>query len=489
MKPKCALALLLVTCMLTSSCLTACSNANGKHPTNSTGTAPAVSETETIDPRATLDTPELDFGGYIFRVLYIDDPLLFTTFDVDGYNSDPVNDAIYDRNRIIEDELHITFESQTTSIANAPSALSKQVQSGLTGPDAYDLIMQICRDAYSLTLQNLLCDYNRLEYVDTDKDYYFNEVNKQFSIGGRLFFAFGADSLNILALSNCMMFNKKIATEHNIPDLYSEVNNKEWTYDHLFSYCNEVAEDLNGDGSYTLGTDIMGLVGREDYSIPAAWISAGESLISKNEDDMPYYSALGDGRMTTIIQEAITFFSSGICSCYNGSTPYQTFAENKAFMMCGGITHLGNIRDMQDDYGVIPWPMYDRQQGQYYTRLTDGWLNCVPTDCPNTERTSAVLQALAYYSYHTVYDAYYKLALSAKYVRDPESVDMIKLILSNVTVDLGDTVWYADMRGSITQTLAGANGASKVSSTLKRQESIADTRIKKVAEFLSKNQA
>ena len=131
--------------------------------------------------------------------------------------------------------------------------------------------------------------------------------------------------------------------------------------------------------------------------------------------------------------------------------------------------------------------MYDTTQKQYYTRLIDGWINCVPANCEDPERTSAIMQAMAYYSYRTVYDAYYELALQAKYIRDPESVGMLKLILSTLTVDLGDTVWYSSMRSSMTGMLSGPKGASMVTSVLKKQENVAKGQIRKVLKFVEES--
>ena len=481
-------ALLLVLSLLVTCLLASCSDPGETEDPTAVGT---VEEAPTDDPYKTLDVPDdLNFNNYTFRVMTINADGLYTEFDVEGYNSDPVNDAIYERNRIIEQAYHVRFETKQDGYDFTLTEMQKQVKSGVTGDDAYDLIMQICRNAYALTLNGTLCDYERLEYVDIDKEYYFDQVNRQFSIGGRTFFAYGADSLNVLAQANCLLFNKRIANDRSLPDFYEMVNNHEWTYDQMFKLCTDAAQDGDGDGKYKLGDiDTMALIGRCDYCIPNSWIPAGESLISKDEDDMPYYSAVGNERMTVAMQDMLTFMAQPFCDVAGSITLSLDFTKGRSFMMGGGVMHLEDCKDMDDDYGVIPYPMYDKTQGQYYTRLIDGWINCVPANCDDPARTSAIMQAMAYYSYRTVYDAYYELALQAKYVRDPESVDMLKLILSTLTVDLGDTVWYASMRSSMTGTLSGSKGASMVTSVLKKQENVAKGQIRNVTKFVEKSQS
>lgn len=480
------LAALLSLCLVCSAVLTAC----GTGEDNPTDTAASLSEDETkVDPRSTLDLPDdLNFGGYNFSVLYIDEDSLYTMFDVPGLNAEPVNDAIYERNRVIENRFGVKFSCAKDSYDGTYGMMQKQVKSGTSGEDAYDLIMQICRYAYSLTLNGMLCDYSTLEYVDMDKEYYFDSVNKQFSIAGKTFFAYGADSLNVLGQANCLLFNRTIADKRGMPDLYEKVKNMDWTFADMFKCCTDAAEDVNGDGRIKLGKeDIMGLVGRADYSIPNSWIPAGGSLIAKDEEDMPYYAAEGDERMTSAMQDMLSFMSNGCCDVAGNMTLTDYFIKGNAFMECGGVLHLQDCKEMTDDFGVLPWPMYDKTQGEYHSRLIDGWINCVPANCEDPVRTSAIMQALAYYSYGTVYDAYYKTGLQAKYIRDPESVDMIKLILNTLTIDLGDTVWYFSMRSPMTGQLSGTKGPGIVTSVLKKMAGIAKGEIKNVTKFVEKN--
>ncbi len=96
------------------------------------------------------------------------------------------------------------------------------------------------------------------------------------------------------------------------------------------------------------------------------------------------------------------------------------------------------------------------------------------------------MQALAYYSYKTVYDAYYEQALSAKFLRDPESVEMLKLILSTLTVDIGDSIWFDATSTPILQGIAGKKSQVGLGSLFKRYERAAANQIKAATNFLDK---
>ena len=61
-----------------------------------------LGETETeVDPRATLDNPDVDYGGYVFRVCSIASETHYTALDPGKLTGEAVNDAFFERNRKI----------------------------------------------------------------------------------------------------------------------------------------------------------------------------------------------------------------------------------------------------------------------------------------------------------------------------------------------------------------------------------------------------
>ena len=146
-----------------------------------------------------------------------------------------------------------------------------------TGDDGYDLIMLISRNAFSAALRNFLINYERLTYVDTDKEYYFDDINRQFTIGNNTFFAYGSENINVFSLSSALFFNKEIVEERGMGNLYEEARNRTWTFDRLYSLAAEAVNDSNGDGTIRFGEDVLGLIGNYDRTIPCFWVCAGES--------------------------------------------------------------------------------------------------------------------------------------------------------------------------------------------------------------------
>ncbi len=479
-----AFALILVS-MLT---LISCGNTSeSTEPESFAGTV-TVPETvaETEDPDQTLDVPDVNYNGYTFRVFSAKHESLYTMLDVEKITSEPVNDAIYERNRIIEDRFGIKFECEGDAWTNMYGHLSLQVNSGTSGTDGYDLIMLNARDAYKAALNNYLLPYDRLEHVNIEKDYYFRSINDKYRLGEHTFFAFGKDNINVMGFSCGLIYNKKLAEDIHVENLYDTVRNQAWTYDKMFAYAELAVSEDNGDGKFELGVDTLGMIGHFDVSVPAFWISAGEYLVEKDGNNMPVSNMSGNQRLIDIMQESLNHLDSNAYSVLALGEVYNAFKQDKALFLVATIHFLHDLRSMETDYGVLPFPKYDAAQEDYITRSVDGWLHCVPTTCQNTEMTSIIMQALAYYSNQTVYDAYYEQALTSKFMRDSDSVEMVELMLSTLQVDLGDTIWYEQIRGPIVEKMISQGKETGLASLFKSYQRKANSEIKKVESFLDK---
>jgi len=99
--------------------------------------------------------------------------------------------------------------------------------------------------------------------------------------------------------------------------------------------------------------------------------------------------------------------------------------------------YCDQLRDMESDYIILPLPKYDAEQASYYTRSLEPYIQLVLTTCEDTAFTGAVLEMISYEGYKNIVPAYVVETLSYKYQRDTASVDMLDMILSNITVDVG----------------------------------------------------
>lgn len=420
---------------------------------------PEVTEAQTeavTEFRYEPNVPKADFGGEVFRVASCD-PNSFTCilgFDFEEDSADSVESSIYLRNRKIEETYNVKFEHQYYSDwVPLPSLLQEQA---MTGDDTYQLIMMINREAFKAATMGYMLPYSDIPYVDTTQPWYMQHVNEMLTVGGETVVAYTDECVNAYLQTCCLFFNKQILNDNDFDDPYTLVREGKWTQDAFYSMAKTAMKDVDGNGKFEVG-DIFGVGTEEDFFYPSMWVGSGINTITKNADDIPVYTASGDERLvdaiTVLIDHmkidgfVIDSFKYKLGSGEEARTAgCRYFADGNALFRYGIVANVRSLRDMDADFGILPSPKYDETQERYYGRMIDGWIHVAPTSVQNTELLGTMIEALGAESKNFVIPAFFDVALTDKLTRDGDSEEMLDIIFDNITLDLGDTVWYEAVR-------------------------------------------
>jgi hypothetical protein len=141
------------------------------------------------------------------------------------------------------------------------------------------------------------------------------------------------------------------------------------------------------------------------------------------------------------------------------------FQNNQALFMDCTFFYLTSLRNMESDFGILPYPKYTAQQDKYYSRMEGCDLFFMPISAPqeNLDRTSVILEALCSDSAKSVVPVYYDIALKTKFTRDDESAEIIDILFENRVFDLGDTAWCDKVRDPIFASMFQRNNRDLVS--------------------------
>jgi hypothetical protein len=422
-------------------------------------------ETEKTDAEPTRYTadylPEKSYGGYEFRMVVLARGQFdfITDADIEEETGDTVNDAIYKRNRQIEEKYDIKFRQ--SSVPAYPDLTSTFKKSAAAGSDDFDLCMIISRDAWAQALTGTVVPVNNLPYLDISQPWYAHDVNSEITIGGKLYFAYSDECLNMFEQTLCVLFNKKLIEDFALDNMYNLVKENRWTIDKFFEMSKGIAVDMDGDGAMT-DTDRYGILSQNDMFYPCFWVSSGIKTISKDEDDLlvftgdseKLYNVLDKAYQNLFGGEKIFFdaFSDKITSYQNQGgddarrVSRMQFEDNLGLFYVACVGMIPTLRSMETDFGILPFPKYDESQEKYYSRVIDGWISCVPNFAPDLERTSIIMESLAVESRNHTIPAYFETALRTKHARDDESQGMLDIIHANRTMDLGDTFYMDPVR-------------------------------------------
>jgi ABC-type glycerol-3-phosphate transport system substrate-binding protein len=443
-----------------------CGNENADNSGTDSGTsAPDTGEmtetaADTTDYKADY-LPENMYDGYEFRIIVPDAEIwdLTTTANVEEETGDTVNDAIYKRNRLVEGKYDVKFKQIT--LPDLESLRMTFAKSTSAGSDDFDLCMLISRHAWAAALNGSVTPVNDLPYLDISQPWYAHDVNSEISINGKLYFAYSDECLNMFELTLGVLFNKKLTEDLSLGNMYSLVQNNEWTIDKFFGLSKTASADLNGDGEM-MDSDRYGILSQFDMLYPCFWVSGGIKTVSKDNNDLLVFTGNGEKLFSVLDKvyqniyagEKIYFdtFQDKISSFqYSDQTQQRRvsvsqFENNQGLFYVTGIGNIPALRAMESDFGILPFPKYDEAQEKYYSRVIDGWINCVPNTAQDLERTSIIMEALAVESKNITIPAYFEVALRTKYARDNESQEMLDIIHANRTMDIGDTFYYDNVR-------------------------------------------
>lgn len=487
--------LCLLIAVLAAGSLTGCGNQESADTKTDVQTTEQT-ETET-ETEATWQTtlPSTDMGGWDCKVLTVRNEAyaITTYFQPEELNGEIVNDTIYTRDRNIEEKFNMQFSENSVE---EYTDLTKQFKVYvLAGSDDYQLNMLIQRDAFAASIEGQIIPLDMLPYVQPEKPWYAQSVNKTMQLGNKQYILYSAECLNLYEQTCMVLYNKSIwdTTSGMTESAYQLVKDGKWTYDLFMQTAEAAIADLDGDGKVS-DNDRVGIVSECDFFYPSMWVGTGLNMI-EFENGMPVFTVgqneplLGlltdllrcrtvDGLYFDSFEDKGTAFTQYGYDERSRVTSRQIFESGAAAYYVHGVSNIQHIREMEDDFGVLPLPKYDEDQTQYLSRIIDGWLNVVPATNGNPEYTSLVLEALAEESYRSVLPAYMEVALKDKYTRDPESAEMLDLIFSTTTLDLGDTVWQADVRLVYMNTCSSGKDtfASKTASVQKKiDKTITDT--------------
>ena len=394
-----------------------------------------------------------DFGGYVFNIWSCQMDVFYGNLDVEEETGDVLDDSIYKRNRKIEERFNFTFKELAQDIGAIGWSFDKPKKTILAGEYAYDIINIFVPHAYQWAQEGLVHPVKSLPYVDLDKPYWHQELNRELSVANKMYFASGEFNLTAYDCTQALLFNKSLAQDLGIADLYTLVLDGKWTFEKFAEYCLDARKDLDGDGKMTV-EDQHGYISTSRMVLPNFWMAAGVKTIYKDADDIPYFAAM-EQRFVDAYDMAMTYvrhndawFKAPSPNVQNDPLLTNMFKNGRALFFDNNFYTIKYLRDMDIDFGILPYPKMNEQQDRYYTRLYWTELFCVPVIADDAAllRTSVILESLSCESAKYVIPAYYDISLKTKMARDVESEAMLDILFNTRVFDFGDNVWNGTLR-------------------------------------------
>lgn len=406
------------------------SEAQSGSETTAADSSSAAATAEEIQP----NLPDVTYDGYTFTFYGRGE---LPEQIIEEENGDTMDDAVYKRNRAVADRFNIEFDFVKCGDSYGADAINTI----LAGDDAYDVMLPFARYAFKYGMQGLALNWNTdLKWIDLDAEWWEQDARESFEIMGKLYLMTGDIDYGALGLTKCIFFNRAIFDEYGWEYPYQTILDGNWTLDAMGKLATDSARDLNGDSKIDIENDRNGYA-TTWWGAPMNVLNTAGVRICEKDADGALKLTLNSERTIEAFDKFFRLMEEEGCYIHmadDGSLCKNAFIEGRLTFYPSGLYVAKDLRDMKDDFGIIPYPKIDETMDYYGTTVDASCsLFVVPITASDPERTSAILEALAFEGWKTVIPAYYDVALSVKFARDEESVQMLDIIRASKIYDVG----------------------------------------------------
>lgn len=435
--------LALVIASMSISCGSSPAPADGSNDTQTS----APSDTSKEDTSVHDDLPARDFN---------DETITFLVREEMGYEfdaeqtGDVVNDAVFKRNQSISERFNVNLEYIKTpglwaSKADYQALITNSV---MAGDNSYDIVTGQSNIVLPLAVQGIYHDLANAEYIDFDKPYWKSGYHDNAMINGHLYSLMGDYALSTLTASNVIFFNTSLLEDYKIEAPYELVKSGKWTLDAFIKMVTEFSNDLDGDG--VIGeNDLIGLYTNTNGINPIQY-STGCSL-TKREADGRQVIDFPNEKEIDVFDKVFDFYqseSTHIEGSLQVNQIAETFINQTTAFISGMLSIVDYLRDMKNDFGIVPFPKYDEDQEDYITSvLRTVTVASIPNTVEDPGKCTFILEAMASEGYNNIIPAYYEVALKGKYARDEDTAEMLDIISTTTYFAFVD-VFYAELGGN-----------------------------------------
>jgi hypothetical protein len=425
---------------------------------------------EEAEPSIYDDVPTGSFDGHEFRMLNVVSNYAYVLLTAEELIGETINDAVFNRNALVGDNLNVSFSENIVGWGDIAGAITNMVAADVY---AYDIVFDEVQNSIKYPSNGQVLNLYDLPELNFEKPWWDAGSVETLSVGDSLFMVNGDIHLMYGESAWVLFFNKNMLAEYNLESPYTVIKEGRWTFDKMYEMISGVALDLNGDGVLN-SDDQFGLATHSDFSL-VLLTSAGEGLLYKNENNIPEWKDLPEKVFNLSEKIHQQFFDLNL-SFQQYLSPIGSiggivdhFMQGKSLFLCEVLGHAKTLRDMEDNFGIIPTPKYDETQENYNTFIArSAQTLMVPVTNRELSRTAVILENLGAESFKSLRPAYYDVQLSGKTARDADSLEMLDIIFDGRRYEMA-YIFGANTIGSayITATETGGELASAITKVTK----------------------
>ena len=351
----------------------------------------------------------------------------------DDVNGDIVHDALFNRDRMIEEHLGVDIVYDETLDSKIYEKTGNAIRSG---DDIYSLLLgSLYPTCTTFLTGELLYDLASIETIDLSASYWNQNSVETFTLNDICYMATGAITNRSVYAPYATLFNDRLLEAAGMLNPFDLMEMDEWTFENFQYMIMGTSHELNGND--TLGLeDFYGLAPANDAQ--NAWFFAIGGQLGKVDEDgqiLTVYEQEDNYDRLAMISEL--YKSDDVIPIESGYSASDAFKEGRAIFHSMALCDITLLSEMEDKYSIVPMPKLDAEQERYYCN-TNKYINTmamVPVSVRNTEEVGNVVELMAALSQVTSLDKQYETILLNRQALNAESKAALQLTVESASYD------------------------------------------------------
>lgn len=382
---------------------------------------------------------EADWQGADYRIGYLYfSPTHFYTLDwvAEELTGEVYNDAVYNRQLTVENRFNVHIIPTEHPDSDYVTAFTASI---LADDSEFEMASIHPGHISHFTTKGYLLPLNEMPYLDLAKPWWMADGIESYSYLGYVFSAYGTGTgCTVVGNSSVTFFNKQMAEDYGLENLYDVVREGRWTWDYVKAAINGVTADLNGDGAIG-DPDSHGLNFSHDNALYRFVWTFGGRYVVHDADGLPVLN-MDDPLLETVFERTREMTENP--DVYASPGYAEDYIDGDTLFEAATVLSVNAYRNADFDTGILPMFKLDEAQEHYLT-VGGGCPQVIPITCHDKRFASMIMEAVNAEGYRQIIPAYYQTSVKYKMTDDEDSAEMLDLTLTHVVYD-GNRLFMED---------------------------------------------
>ncbi len=436
-----ALALLSVQLLVTASCGDTKDRSVTTDETGGDTTAAETKEPSLLDQMETVDYNR----DFTMLLRDTNENRMYPSIDDEETTSDVLNNAVYERNLAVAEKFGINLKAVLKDGTWPSTEYTKHISATvMAGLGTYDMIDGMGSTIGANFAEGLFYNLLEIPELNLDAKWWSSVTKEALTVNDTLYAMAGDYSTFLWEGMYVTLFSKPVLAEFDLENPYDLVREGKWTIDKMIEMSKDIYLDLNQNNEAD-GGDRFGAMFDNDPLLHAFHTSFGMHFTVKNPDGSISLNILNEQTETASVKIRDWVYDSGDVM-YAGRIPFldgssaaSKFANHEILFWGTFLLTGTKLRDMEADFGVLPYPKWNEEQTDYFTPCGDGRIMIVvPTDVKDVAFAGTIIEALTRAGHEMIIPIYQDKVLKVKELRDEDSLEMLEICRNGLYLDFAD---------------------------------------------------